>query len=120
MKISFKSKDKKKNLRNLCLYCLKLSHMKEKCYYKHLEHASQNFWEKFKDWIQELQSKVNATRFYTNVEVNIDNTFEYFSFENQGFIVQTKGIILATGRYDKNWCFDNTALYHMTFNLANF
>ena len=51
MKISSKPKDKRKNLRNLCPYCSRPGHMEEKCCYKHLERASQNFQEKFKDRI---------------------------------------------------------------------
>ena len=120
MKISSKPKDKRKDLRDLCPYCSRPGHMEEKCYYKHPERASQNFRERFKDRIQELQSKANATRSHTNVEVNIDNASEHFSSENRGLIVQTKGRILATGGHDKNWYFDNAASYHMTFDLADF
>ncbi len=82
MKISSKSKDKKKDLRDLCPYCSRPGHIEEKYYYKHPECGSQNFWEKFKDQIQELQSKANATRSHTNVEVNIDNAPEHFPSEN--------------------------------------
>ena len=120
MKISSKPKAKKKDLRDLCPYCSRSGHIEEKCYYKHPERASQNFRERFKDRIQELQSKANATRSHTNVEVNIDNASEHFSSENRGLIVQTKGRILATGGHDKNWYFDNAASYHMTFDVADF
>lgn len=54
MKISSKFKDKKKNLRDLCLYCSRPSHIEEKSYYKYPKYASQNFWERFKDWILKL------------------------------------------------------------------
>ena len=50
--------------------------MEEKCYYKHLECASQNFRERFRDQIQKLQSKANTTRSHTNVKFDIDNAFE--------------------------------------------
>ena len=120
MKISSKPKDKKKDLRDLCPYCSRLGHIEEKCYYKYPERASQNFREKFRDRIQELQSKANATRSHTNIEIDIDNAFEHLLSENRGFIAKTKRRILATGGYDKNWYFDNTALYHMIFDLANF
>ena len=120
MKISSKPKDKKKDLRDLCPYCSRPSHIEEECYYKHPERASQNFWERFRDQIQELQSKANATRSHRNVEVDIDNAFEHLSSENRAFIAKTKGRILATRGHDKNWYFDNTASYHMTFDLANF
>lgn len=43
MKISFKLKDKKKNLKDFYPYCLRPSHIEEKFYYKHFKHASQKF-----------------------------------------------------------------------------
>ncbi len=51
MKISSKPKNKKKDLRDFYLYCSRLGYIEGKCYCKHPKHASQNFWEKFKDWI---------------------------------------------------------------------
>ena len=95
-------------------------HIWKKYYYKYPKRTSQNFWERFKNQIEELQSKANTTRSHTNVDINIDNPFEHILFENQDLIIQTKGRILAIGRYDKNWYFDNSALYYITFDLADF
>lgn len=120
MKISSKPKDKKKDLRDFCLYFSRLDHIEEKYYYKHLQCISQNFQERFRDQIWVLQSKANAIRSYTNIEIDLDNTFKYFLSENQGFIVQAREKILATKRYDKNWYCKNVASYYMTFNLADF
>ena len=120
MKISSKPKDKKKDLRDFCSYCSKSGHIEEKCYYKYPKCTSQNFWKRFKNQIEGLQSKANANRSYINVNVNINNTFEHFLSKNQGFIVQTKRRILATGRNDNNWYFNNAVLYHMAFNVADF
>ena len=54
MKSLSRPKDKKKDPRDLCLYCSKPGHIKEKCYYKHPERASRNFRERFKDRIRDL------------------------------------------------------------------
>ncbi len=34
--------------------------------------------------------------------------------------MQSKGAILATGQHNQDWYFDNTASYHMTYDLNNF
>ncbi len=120
MKSSSKPKDKKKDPGDLCPYCLRPYHIEEKCYYKHPERANQNFQERFKDRIRELQSKANATRSHTDVEFNIENVSEQYLSENRGLIAQDEGRILATGGHDKSWYFDNAASYHMTFDLADF
>ena len=120
MKSSSQPKDRKKNPGDLCPYCSRPGHIEEKCYYKHPERASQNFRERFKDRIRDLQSKAHATRSYIDVEVNIDDISEPHLFENRGLIAQNKGRILATGGHDKSWYFDNTASYYMIFDLADF
>lgn len=101
-KISSKTKDKKNDLRDPCPYYSKPSYIEEKYYNKNPKYTSQNFWERFKDWIQELQLKANTTRSHINIEVNIDNTFEYISSENWSLIIPTKGRILVIEGYDKN------------------
>lgn len=44
-------------------------HLEEKCYYKHLVRASEDFRQKIQTRIKELRSKVNATKL-----LNVDNT----------------------------------------------
>ena len=61
MKSSSKPKAKKKDPGDLWPYCSRPGHIEEKCYYKHPERASQNYRERFKDRIKELQSKANAS-----------------------------------------------------------
>lgn len=120
MKSLLGPKDKKKNPRDLCSYYSKPSHIEEKYYYKHSEHASQNFQERFKDRIRKLQSIAHVTKSYINIEVNVDDISEQHLSENQGLIARNKGRILVTGDYDKSWYFDNTVSYYITCNLANF
>ncbi len=120
MKSSLQPKNRKKNIEDLCLYCSKPVYIKEIYYYKYPERASQNFQERFKDRIKELQSKAHATRSHIEFEVNIDHVSEPHLSENQGLIALNKRRILATGGNDKSWYFDNAASYHMTFDLADF
>lgn len=49
MKSLTKSKDRKKSGGNFCLYFFRPGIVKEKCYYKHPECASQNFRQKSKN-----------------------------------------------------------------------
>lgn len=57
-----KPKDRKKDPGDLCPYCSRPGHVEEKCYYKHPERASQNFRERFKDRIVELQAQSEGHR----------------------------------------------------------
>lgn len=62
MKNHSKPKHKKKDRGDLCPYCSRPGHVEEKCYYKHPERASQNFGERFKDRIKELQAQSEGHR----------------------------------------------------------
>lgn len=75
MKTSSKPKDKKKNHKNICLYCLRPAYIEDKYYYEYLKLASQNLWGRFKDWIKELQSKTNRIRSYLVIKDNIENAY---------------------------------------------
>ena len=76
MKSLSRPKDKKKDPGDFCHYRSRPGHIEEKCYYKHPEYASQNFRERFKDRIRELQSKAHETTSHIDVEVKIDNVSE--------------------------------------------
>lgn len=73
-----------------------------------------------KDHIIELQSKTYAIRSYIDIEVNIDNISKPYLSKNKALIAQKKRRNLAIEGHDKSWYFDNTALYYITYNLANF
>ncbi len=65
MKSTFKPKEKKKSgteSLNLCPYSTWPGNLEEKCYYKHLERASEDFRQRFQNRIKELWSKAHATK----------------------------------------------------------
>lgn len=62
MKNYSKPKGNKKDPGDRCPYCSRPGHVEAKCYYKHPERASQNFRERFKDRIKELQTQSEGHR----------------------------------------------------------
>ncbi len=76
MKSAFKPKEKKKSgteSLDLCPYCTRPGHLEEKCYYKHLERASEDFRQRFQNRIKELRSKAHATKTQDGGKKNTDN-----------------------------------------------
>lgn len=117
MKSTSKLKKKKKaspQSSNLCQYYFKLGHPEEKCYYKYLERASKDFRQRFKNHIQEFESKTNTI--WTQGSQDKEKQSEI----NRIYVVQSKGTIMATGKLDPDWYFYNAASYHMTDNLDDF
>lgn len=108
-------KRKKVSLQSLtlCLYYSKPGHPKEKCYYKHLEWASK-VWQRFKNRIDELKSKANATR----AQSTQDNKKQCEA--NRIYVIQSEGAIITIGKHNPDWYFNNAAFYHITYNLNDF
>lgn len=78
----------------ICPYSSRPGQTEEKSYYKHQERASEDFRQKFQNRIKEFQSKANATRTQSNIIERKENE------ANCIYVVQSKGVALATEQYD--------------------
>lgn len=99
-----------------CPYCSKYGHMEEKCYYKHPEQASPSFRDCFKDWIADLKSKNEGL-----IREAHGQDHSLPDNRSSSWIVrQAPSSAFSTRSYDTSWYYDNTASYHMLYDLKDF
>lgn len=100
----------------LCPCWSKDGYIEEKCYYKYPEQANQSFQDRFKDRIANLKSKNQRP-----IRAAHDQDHPLPNNQNQGWIIrQPLSSALSTESHDTSLYFDNTASYHILYDIKDF
>lgn len=97
-------------------YYSKSGHIKEICYYKHLQQAKQSFQERFKDRIADLKSKNEGL-----IRTIYDQDHPLPDIKSRDWMVrQLLLFALSTETYNTSWYFENAVFYHISYDLKDF